>query len=139
MGVAFGYTPARLGESEVLRPCLAVFVGFEGRVAPAVSMMVDTGSDACIIDTAVAHMAGFDPSRVGKKTLIEGLTKAQDAYLVPVQILVRDLKREVNAEIYFTQLRGIAGILGHGGFLEEFSVTFVKGRYFEFNDVDENV
>ena len=46
MGVAFGYTPARLGESEVLRPCLAVIVGFEGRVAPAVSMMVDTGSDA---------------------------------------------------------------------------------------------
>jgi hypothetical protein len=45
---------------------------------------------------------------------------------------VRDLKRTFDIpEAYFCQLRGLAGVLGHNGFLDRLVVRFSLGRSFE--------
>ncbi len=57
------------------------------------------------------------------------------AHVHPIRIFARDLKREFEIrDAYFCNLRGLAGVLGHRGFLDRVVVRFSLGKSFEFEE-----
>ena len=105
----------------------------EGRYTPPINFLVDTGSDFCIFDAAIAvDFLGLDVVSRGRPERISGIEKSVEAWVHPVEIYVRDLRRAFHIqEAYFSQLRGLAGVLGHNGFLDRLIVRFSRGKFFE--------
>jgi len=137
MGVTFPYTPVTSSIGVVRKPYLWVVLRHQGHFTPPINLLVDTGADCCIFDTALAtDLLRLDVAALGRATTISGIEGPVVAYVHPIQIHVRDLKRTFEIpEAYFCQLRGLAGVLGHNGFLDRLIVRFSLGRSFEIEDV----
>lgn len=136
MRVRFDYSRIRVRDGSIVnRPHIDVVLRRPPGFTPTVSVVIDTGSDFCIFDFELARSIGFDPSTVGKKTSLEGIGAAVDAWIVPVSVYVVKLKRAFEIDGYFCVLRrGIFGVLGHRGFLEHFETRFARAEYFEITD-----
>ena len=134
MAVAFPYTRVRGKSGIILKPYIYGLLRHGGRATPPWNMLVDTGSDFCLFDVVlVQQLLGLDVTSVGRRDEIYGLEGKQPAFIYPADLYVRDLRRAFAIrDAYYTRLSGgIAGILGHNGFLDQVSVRFVRGRHFE--------
>lgn len=137
----FDYTKCRIGDSEHPRPYLDVVLSCEhGHVAsPEFNALVDTGSDICMFDWALAHTMGFDPHRHGVPGQVTGLGGAEPepTRIVPVTLRVSRLGIDFAVPAQFCQISariGVTGLLGHLGFLAEIDIRFHQGKYFEITD-----
>ena len=136
MGVTFPYTPVASRGGVVRKPYLWVVLRHQGNFTPPINMLLDTGADCCIFDAALAtDLLRFDVAALGRATTISGIEGPVPAYVHPIEVHVRDLKRTFQIpEAHFCQLRGLAGVLGHNGFLDRLIVRFSLGRSFEIED-----
>lgn len=141
MKLRVDYAPCVIGQTTYPRPYLDVVLRSEHghRETFSVDALVDTGSDLCVFDWAIAHMMGFDPHSVGMESNLAGLgsSEPQLARIVPITLYVPRLKRAFPLNAQFCQIAGnlgVAGLLGHVGFLDQFSITFARGEYFEIID-----
>lgn len=137
MGVVFPYTQVTSSAGVVRKPYLWVVLRHQGRFTPPINMLLDTGADCCIFDAALAtDLLRLDVARLGRETTLSGIEGPVRAYVHPIQVHVRELKRTFDLpEAHFCQLRALAGVLGHNGFLDRLIVRFALGRSFEIEEV----
>ena len=91
-GVTFPYTPGTRG-SRIRKPFLFGVLRHEGRFTPPVNLLVDSGSDICIFDAMLADLIGLDVASRGRQTVIAGLERDVVAWVHPIEVWVRDLRR----------------------------------------------
>ncbi len=108
------------------------------RHTPPVQLLLDTGSDNCIFDALLAQqLLGINVASVGRPTKLFGLEREVDAFVLPISLHIRELKRTFEIpEAHFCSLGNLGGILGHHGFLDQVTVRFRRGKSFEFEDSD---
>lgn len=135
------YAPCAIGKAVYSRPYLDVVLAcsYGRHESFPVDALIDTGSDLCIFDWAIAHTMGFDPRAVGEASELRGLGSPdpRPSRIVPVSLYVPRLKRRFEVHAEFCQIAkglGVAAILGHHGFLDQIAVTFHRGEYFEIVD-----
>lgn len=135
MGVVFPYTKLPGGNA---RPMVFGTLQYATKYTPPVQLLLDTGSDYCIFDALLAQqLLGINVASAGRLTKLFGLEREVDAYVLPIAVHVRELKRTFEIpEAYFCTLGNLGGILGHHGFLDCVSVHFQRGKSFEFVDSD---
>jgi hypothetical protein len=125
------YAPCTIGKAVYPRPYLDVVLAcdYGHHESFPLDALIDTGSDLCIFDWAIASTMGFDRRSVGQPSELRGLgsAEAQPSRIVPIRIYVPRLKRgfDIHAEsCHIAKGLGVAAILGHNGFLDRLSVTF---------------
>ncbi len=140
----FEYTTLREREGISFRkPCIGVVLSRDdgrpnARHSFEVTALIDTGSDLCLFDWAIATYMNIDPKIIGQLTEVGGFSGTQNIYLISdIKIAVPSLNRSFSITAGFGMFSGgIGGVLGHRGFLDHVSVTFTMGEHFEFVDDD---
>lgn len=101
-------------------------------------MLVDTGADACFIDHQIAYTLGLNPVQGKRISSVEGIDSKNPTAIYPVVLRLTQFDIDFSIDAHFTTLRkGWNGLLGHSGFLDQFSrVTFFPGHGFELHMKD---
>jgi hypothetical protein len=119
-------SPALGGSSYRSRPLLAVRL-----IGPGDSRLrdgiLDTGADETIFEDSVAPLIGIDLSYAEERNVrLVGRAKAVRCRYAPVKMRITDRVEtyEWTAVVGFAATRLRYQLLGHGGFLQFFDVTF---------------
>lgn len=138
----FPYAQPNVGAGiTIKRPNIEVVLSFDGGgrgpiPTPGIDALIDTGSDYCMFDWYWATCMRIDPRNVGLRTSIGGIGGTAEAWRVPgVSMHIPELAWTTVIDAYFLRFtKTVCGVLGHAGFLDELTVTFHRGEYFEITD-----
>jgi len=115
------------------RPCLPVVLRYAGRSTPPHQMVLDTGSDRCMFDEQLARdYLAFNPATDGIIDSATGISGSDPVAVFPVEIFIPDLSRSFQVHAQFKRLP-FPGVLGFEGVLDQYTVTFHRGQYFEIS------
>ena len=89
----------------------------------AVPMLVDTGSDRCLLDARLAHQIGINPIAGGIVSETSGIGGRVATAVWSIEVEFPQLRRVIEIQAEFTNglPRGVNGLLGNLGFLDRFS------------------
>jgi len=140
----FEYTTFREREGVVYkRPCLDVVLNrADGRSEHSfpISSLIDTGSDLCMFDWAIANFMGFDPKAIGHRSEIGTFSDEKKVvyFVGGIGISVPAIRKTFSPRLVgFGDFKGIiTGVLGHHGFLNDVLIEFINGECFEMVDDD---
>ena len=86
-------------------------------------MLIDTGSDRCLLDARLAHQIEINPTSGGIVSETTGIGGPVATAVWPIEIEFPQLRRTLQIQAEFTNglPRGVNGLLGNLGFLDRFS------------------
>lgn len=116
-----------LGDSLIAyRPSLEIEI-CRDKIGIAQMAMVDSGSDATLMDVEIAEYLGINLADCPRVKL-SGVTGAGDGFVADVEIHIEKIAESIPLQVVFVKELRTGILLGQKGFFEYFTVTFEKNK-----------